>query len=409
MTENTRRSGDHEHEPEQSSSQWFGPGGQRPDAGPGSPAPPEPSYAPQQPITTASGVTIWPGGGYEGFDADAPRPAGDGSGHGAAHGSTGTGHGGSRKRRVRGPVALLAAVAIASAGVGGGTALLLGQVTDHSTASSSVTGTTVAASDRGTISGVAAAVSPSVVEINATSGTGKSTGSGVIISEDGEILTNNHVVSGAQSIKVKLSNGRTLDAKVVGTDPDRDMALIKAEGASNLKPAVLGDSDQVKVGDEVVAIGSPEGLTGTVTSGIVSALKRDVTVQKEDGQGGQGGQGGQDGQDGQDGQGQPPGQGPGGSGEWPFEFGGGQYNGDVGSSKTTYKALQTDASLNPGNSGGPLVDMDGRIIGINSAMYAPSSGQGPAAGSAGSIGLGFSIPINDVKKILDDLRGGGTR
>jgi putative serine protease PepD len=122
-----------------------------------------------------------------------------------------------------------------------------------------------------------------------------------------------------------------------------------------------------------------------VTSGIISALGRDVTVQKE---------GGEE---------QAP---PGGGERWPFEFGGGQYNGDVGSSTTTYKALQTDASLNPGNSGGALVNMKGEIIGINSAMYAPGSSSGPASSGAGSIGLGFAIPVNAVKQILDDLRDG---
>ncbi|MGW7595828.1 S1C family serine protease, partial [Streptomyces rubiginosohelvolus] len=140
---------------------------------------------------------------------------------------------------------------------------------------------------------------------------------------------------------------------------------------------------------QVVAIGSPEGLTGTVTSGIVSALDRDVTVSTDQGQG-----------QGQDGQG------PGGGGQWPFEFGGGRYNGDVGSSTTTYKAIQTDASLNPGNSGGALINMSGQIIGINSAMYSSASGQ--SSGSAGSVGLGFSIPINTVKSDLAALRSGGS-
>ena len=137
----------------------------------------------------------------------------------------------------------------------------------------------------------------------------------------------------------------------------------------------------------VVAIGSPEGLTGTVTSGIVSALDRDVTVAKDD-----------DGQDRQQEQQYDPRQG------WPFEFGGQQFNGDTGSSKTTYKALQTDASLNPGNSGGALINMNGEIIGINSAMYSPSSSSGS---TAGSVGLGFAIPVDTVKADLESLRSGG--
>lgn len=147
---------------------------------------------------------------------------------------------------------------------------------------------------------------------------------------------------------MQTSDGKEYTAKVVGTDSKKDLALIKLENASGLKTATLGNSDGVKVGDTVVAIGSPEGLTGTVTSGIVSALDRDVTVSTDESQGRQQQQQG---------------------GGWPFESGGQEFNGDTGSSTTTYKALQTDASLNPGNSGGALVDANGNIIGINSAMY----------------------------------------
>ncbi|MEV6422354.1 trypsin-like peptidase domain-containing protein [Streptomyces sp. NPDC051662] len=293
-------------------------------------------------------------------------------------------------RRARRPVALLAAVAIAAAVVGGGTAALVGNYTGGGTdsAGTSVSGTTVSQSSAGTVAGVAQAVAPAIVEINATSTSGESTGSGVIITSDGEIVTNNHVISGASSIKVQLSTGKTYTAQVVGTDADKDLALIKLEGASGLKTATLGNSDQVKVGDQVVAIGSPEGLTGTVTSGIISALNRDVTVAKDEDQGQQLPQRG--------------------GGNWPFEFGGQQFNGDTGSSKTTYKALQTDASLNPGNSGGALINMNGEIIGINSAMYAPSSSSASGSSGAGSVGLGFAIPVNTVKSDLSALRSGGT-
>ncbi|MFJ8664183.1 S1C family serine protease [Streptomyces sp. NPDC093600] len=290
-------------------------------------------------------------------------------------------------RRARRGVGLLAAVAIAAAAVGGGTATLVQQLTAAGAPTAGgVSGTNISTSGKGTVAGVAQAVSPSIVEISATSASGSSTGSGVIITGDGEVVTNNHVISGASSVKVRLADGRTYDARVVGTDPAKDLALIRLEGASGLKAATLGDSDRVKVGDEVVAIGSPEGLTGTVTSGIVSALDRDVTVAKDDGQ---------------DQRQQPrydERQG------WPFEFGGQQFNGDTGSSKTTYKAIQTDASLNPGNSGGALIDMNGEIIGINSAMYAPSASNGS---SAGSVGLGFAIPVNTLKADLDELRSGG--
>lgn len=187
------------------------------------------------------------------------------------------------RAKAKRPVALIAAVAIAAAVVGGGASALVQQLTGSNTGSSgsAVPGTTVAQSSKGTVASVAQAVSPSIVEISATSGAGQSTGSGVIITADGEIITNNHVIAGADSVKVRLSSGKTYTAKVVGTDPGKDLALIKLEGASGLKAAALGDSSRVAVGDEVVAIGSPEGLTGTVTSGIVSALNRDVTVAKE--------------------------------------------------------------------------------------------------------------------------------
>jgi putative serine protease PepD len=225
----------------------------------------------------------------------------------------------------------------------------------------------------GTIASVARAVSPSVVEITAETAAGTSTGSGVILSADGEILTNNHVVTGASAVKVTFSDGSTATASVTGTDPDSDLALIQAQDVGGLTPATFGDSDNVVVGDQVVAIGSPEGLSGTVTSGIVSALDRDVTVST--------------------GESQQPQRG---YGQWPFEFGGGQYNGELGGETTTYKAIQTDASLNPGNSGGALVNMNGEIVGINSAMYSASQ-------DSGSAGLGFAIPINTVKSVLSDL------
>ncbi|WP_353943815.1 trypsin-like peptidase domain-containing protein [Streptomyces sp. HUAS MG91] len=297
-----------------------------------------------------------------------------------------------RKKRLRGPVGLLAAVAVAAAAIGGGTAYAFQELTGSSTttASSSTSTNVVPSSKKGTVAGVAEAVSPSIVEINATLSNGSSTGSGVIITDDGEILTNNHVISGATSVKVRTSDGKTYTAEVVGTDAKKDLALIKLKNASGLKPATLGDSDNVGVGDEVVAIGSPEGLTGTVTSGIVSALNRDVTVSTDEGQ-----------QEQQQQQG-------GGSGQWPFEFGGQEFNGDTGSSTTTYKAIQTDASLNPGNSGGALIDMNGNIVGINSAMYSASSQSSSSSSSAGSVGLGFAIPVNTVKADLDSLRAGGS-
>ncbi|MFD3664751.1 S1C family serine protease [Streptomyces sp. NPDC058659] len=344
-------------------------------------------YEATRPITTEPGTTIWPSGGHvPPSGGHLPPPPLDPPVAVAAAAAPGAG------RRAKRGVGLLAAVAIAAAAVGGGTATLVQQLTTDApaTAFSGVNGTNVSASSVGTVAGVAQAVSPSIVEISATSDAGKSTGSGVIITSDGEIITNNHVISGASQVSVQLSDGKSYRAEVVGTDPDKDLALIKLQGASGLKAATLGDSSKVKVGEEVVAIGSPEGLTGTVTSGIVSALDRDVTVAKND-------DGDSSGQD----QRQPqydPRQG------WPFEFGGQQFNGDTGTSKTTYKAIQTDASLNPGNSGGALINMNGEIIGINSAMYSPSASSGS---TAGSVGLGFAIPVDTVKADLDGLRSGG--
>ncbi|MFH8497884.1 S1C family serine protease [Streptomyces coeruleorubidus] len=291
------------------------------------------------------------------------------------------------KKRNRGTVALLAAVAIVAAAIGGGTAYGIQELTGNDTVASSSTSTNVVpSSQKGTVAGVAKAVSPSIVEINADSNAGSSTGSGVIITSDGEIVTNNHVVSGASQIKVTTNDGKSYSAKVVGTDSKKDLALIKLENASGLKAATLGDSSGLQVGDQVVAIGSPEGLSGTVTSGIISALSRDVTVPTDEDQGQQ--------------------QSPQGDG-WPFEFGGRQFNGDTGSDTTTYKALQTDASLNPGNSGGALIDMNGNIIGINSAMYSPA-GAASSSSDAGSVGLGFAIPVNTVKADLAKLRAGAT-
>ncbi|MFD4242013.1 S1C family serine protease [Streptomyces sp. NPDC058525] len=285
------------------------------------------------------------------------------------------------RHRAKKPVALIAAVALAAAVVGGGTAAAVQQLMGGSggTGGGGVNGTNVSQSYTGTVSGVAEQNSPSVVRIDTRTGSGQGTGSGIVITADGEIVTNNHVISGASEIQVTMSDGKKYTAKVVGTDPEKDLALIKLQGASGLKPAKLGDSDSLKVGDQVVAIGSPDRLTGTVTSGIVSALEREVNVAKPEQQ-------------------SPQRQGDG----WPFSYGGQQFNGKTGSDTASYKAIQTDASLNPGNSGGALFNMNGEIVGMPSAIYSPNSG-----GDAGSVGLGFAIPVNTIKADLDSLRKGG--
>lgn len=361
MTESFRRSGEHEH-PEEHGPRSAHPG-EQPASSPVAPQwPPRPAYEPTRPMAD--------GGGH-----DAHGAGDDTAVLGAASAQP------TPRRGAKGPLAVLATVAVVAAAAGGAAAYGIQELTGRSAASTGSTSTEVVPSSaRGTIAGVVAAVNPSIVEINASSNAGESTGSGVIATSDGQIITNNHVIAGAASIKVTTSDGTSSTAQVVGTDSKRDLALIKLQGASGLKPATLGDSDGLQVGEPVVAIGSPEGLSDTVTSGIVSALNRDVTVPTDQNQ--------------QQGYG----------GRWPFAFGGRQFNGDTGGSTTTYKAIQTDASLNPGNSGGALIDLNGTVIGINSAMYSAGS-DSPSAG-AGSVGLGFAIPINTVKSDLATLRSG---
>jgi putative serine protease PepD len=245
-----------------------------------------------------------------------------------------------------------------------------------SSSSTGVTTSTVASSSkdttapRGSVEQVANSVLPSVVKINVRGAQGAGSGSGIILSSDGVILTNNHVVEVAGqggSISVNFNDGTAKKATVVGTDPVTDLAVIKAEGASGLQPASIGKSANVDVGEPVVAIGSPFGLQATVTSGIVSALSRPVSV--------------------------------------------GQSSGS-GATDTTYPAIQTDAAINPGNSGGPLVNMNGEVIGINSSIRTASSGSsdpfGGGSSEGGSIGLGFAIPIDKVWPVVQQLRDGVT-
>ena len=212
---------------------------------------------------------------------------------------------------------------------------------------------------------IAARVLPSVVSINVSGGGQQDTGSGVILRSDGYILTNNHVVSaatGGGKVAVVFNDGSTADARIVGTDQEDDLAVIKVN-KTGLPAATLGSSSAVRVGDPVLAVGSPLGLTGTVTSGIVSALNRpvDTTSQQQDIN--------------------------------PF--------GNSGpTTATVISAIQTDAAINPGNSGGALVNASGAVIGINSAIASTSS---PLGGQAGNIGVGFAIPIDQAKVIAKEL------
>ncbi|MFI1193366.1 trypsin-like peptidase domain-containing protein [Micromonospora sp. NPDC020750] len=202
---------------------------------------------------------------------------------------------------------------------------------------------------------IAAAVQDSVVSIT----TGSGEGSGVILSADGYVLTNNHVVASAsgETLRVIFADGKNAEAKIVGTDPKTDLAVVKANGVSGLKAAKFGDSDGMQVGDQVLALGSPLGLQGSVTSGIVSA--RDRTIQAGEGQ---------------------------------------QQNPSQGVSSIA-GLLQTDAPINPGNSGGALVNTRGEVIGINTAIA--TSGQ-----STGNIGVGFAIPSNKAKDVAGKLQRG---
>jgi putative serine protease PepD len=201
------------------------------------------------------------------------------------------------------------------------------------------------------VAGIAARVLPSVVSIETMSKDGGGSGSGFVIDTNGYLLTNNHVVADAMTIKVILNDGREYAAKILGRDESYDLAVLKIK-TTGLKALQFGDSSKVQVGDSVIAFGSPLGLSGTVTQGIISAKDRPVTA------------------------------------------------GDENSSTSFISALQTDAAINPGNSGGPLVDATGSVIGVNSAI----ASLGSAFGSqSGSIGLGFAIPINQARKTADQL------
>lgn len=212
------------------------------------------------------------------------------------------------------------------------------------------------------VEAVSKTVLPSVVQLRVRSGDRSGAGSGIVLTPDGLLLTNNHVIEtaagGAGQITALMQDGSSSPATIIGRDPSSDIALVKASSASGLTPIQLGNSDAVRVGQQVLAVGSPLGLGGTVTSGIVSALNRAVSV--------------------------------GGS--------------DKDPNPPVLNAIQTDAAINPGNSGGALVDIEGRLVGINSAIA--SVGGGPNDES-GSVGLGFAIPINQAKRIADELQRTG--
>lgn len=276
-----------------------------------------------------------------------------------------------RDRRARGlPSLLLVALvaALIGAGVGSG---VVAATRDSKSSSNDVVNqpgnpgpTVVASLPAGTSAQVAQALLPSVVSIIVTGSGGQDEGTGIILSADGQIVTNNHVVENAASsgvIAVTFSDGSTAKASIVGRDPTSDLAVIKASGVSGLHPATLAENATIVVGQQVVAVGSPLGLSNTVTSGIVSSLNRPVCTQNCNGSGN-------------------------------------------GSTPTVLDAIQTDAAINPGNSGGPLVDMAGHVIGINTAIATLDQQQ---AGQSGNIGVGFAIPITEAKRVISELQQTG--
>jgi putative serine protease PepD len=280
------------------------------------------------------------------------------------------------------------AIALVSAGVGGGVAVLAhpddGPVNTFTTATGPAPGMPAANVPAGSVEQVAAKVVPSVVKLEVNLGRAHEEGSGIILSPDGLILTNAHVVSAAggassagpgagpglplgpgsrgdspPATTVTFSDGTTTSFTIVGTDPASDVAVIRAQDVSGLPPITLGSSANLRVGQDVVAIGSPLGLEGTVTTGIVSALNRPVSTA-----------------------------------------------GDAKNQNTVLDAIQTDAAINPGNSGGALVNMNGELVGVNSAIA--TMGGGEDAPQSGSIGLGFAIPVDQAKRIADELINTGT-
>lgn len=314
--------------------------------------------------------------GQQGHGPTGGGPGGSGPAYGPVGGSAPV----SPRRHRAGwwqvPTAAVAAAALAS---GGTYALFAG---DRGQQTSSVSRTTPSANparntqaplDQGGSNApdwkaTAQAVSPSVVSISVQSGSSGGEGSGVILDEQGHIVTNNHVVgdsgSGAQ-IVVTLDDQRAFQAKIVGLDPSTDLAVIKLQGdVKDLKPIAIGNSDQLTVGAPVMAVGNPLGLSGTVTTGIVSALNRPVSTDRSS-------QGQQD---------------------------GGLF-GQQAADPVVTNAIQTSAPINPGNSGGALVNADGQLIGINSSI----ASMGSSSGQAGSIGIGFAIPVNEVNSITDQL------
>lgn len=262
------------------------------------------------------------------------------------------------------------------------------------------------AHDATVVTAVAQKDSPGVVTISVNSTQVSGTGSGVVLSSDGYVLTNTHVVTldgeiSNPKIQVQDNNGKLYDATVVGTDPISDLAVIKLKGASGMTPLSFANSDKLNVGDTAIAIGAPLGLSGTVTNGIVSSLNRSIKIASSAApNGNSGGQGDDNSQQPYD--------------FWNFDLpgsqgGGSQGGGNNGDSSTLapkadifLPVVQTDAAINPGNSGGPLLNSNGEVIGINVAI-ANAGSSTTTSGQSGSIGVGFAIPSNLAQRVANEL------
>ncbi|MGC0329688.1 putative serine protease PepD [Streptomyces sp. SAI-170] len=267
-----------------------------------------------------------------------------------------------RRRRARKALVLGAVLlALVSGGVGGAVGAYLERNGGIGGVELPQAGKEPAGRDPDSVAGIAARALPSVVTLHVSGSEQSGTGTGFVLDDQGHILTNNHVVEPAGEdgeITVTFHSGDTAEAELVGGDTGYDLAVVRVKGVSGLQPAPLGNSDNVQVGDPVVAIGAPFDLAGTVTSGIISAKQRPITAGGESGDGG-----------------------------------------DI----SYVDALQTDAPINPGNSGGPLLDSRGRVIGINSAIRSAGGGSEAEGEQAGSIGLGFAIPVNQGKRVAEEL------
>ncbi|MFJ2257919.1 trypsin-like peptidase domain-containing protein [Streptomyces sp. NPDC087844] len=277
------------------------------------------------------------------------------------HGAAAEAPDGRRKRTGRALVLGAVLLALVSGGVGGAVGAYLERTGGIDDVELPQAGVEAKGRAPDSVAGIAASALPSVVTLHVSGSEAQGTGTGFVLDRRGHILTNNHVVEpadGSGEITVTFSGGETAKAEVVGHDSGYDLAVVKVAHVSGLKPLSLGNSDNVQVGDPVVAIGAPFDLENTVTAGIISAKERPITAGGEEGD---------------------------------------------GSDISYVDALQTDAPINPGNSGGPLVDSKARVIGINSAIRSADSGSDLEGGQSGSIGLGFAIPINQGRRVAEEL------